>query len=106
MGSAMLAGWQKDSQLAAEFHVIEPMLEAAELANPNTYFYNSLSELAEGATLELVVLAVKPQMMAEALADTGGLDLSDCCFISTKLPFLVTNWPDSSFKLVLNANLA
>lgn len=82
MGSAMLAGWQKDSQLAAEFHVIEPMLEAAELANPNTYFHNSLSELAEGATPELVVLAVKPQMMAAVLEEAKLLSGADTSWLS------------------------
>ena len=79
MGSAMLAGWQKDTQLTAEFHVIEPMLDAPELANSNTYFYNSLSEFPDGFVPELVVLAVKPQMMAAVLEEArflGGADTS------------------------------
>ena len=67
MGSAMLAGWQKDKKLAALFHVIEPMLDAPELAGPHTCFYRDISALPDGFIADLVVLAVKPQMMAEVL---------------------------------------
>ena len=67
MGSAMLAGWQKDKKLAALFHVIEPMLDAPELAGPHTCFYPDISALPDEFIPDLVVLAVKPQMMAEVL---------------------------------------
>ena len=38
MGSAMLAGWQKDARLSAEFHVIEPYLSAPELGRKIAIF--------------------------------------------------------------------
>ena len=73
MGSAMLAGWQKDARLSAEFHVIEPYLSAPELGRENSYFYADIAALPSGYCADLVVLAVKPQMMAEVLAQAKSI---------------------------------
>lgn len=73
MGSAMLAGWQKDARLSAEFHVIEPHLSAPEPGRENSYFYADIAALPSGYCADLVVLAVKPQMMAEVLAQAKSI---------------------------------
>ena len=82
MGSAMLAGWQKDEMLAANFHVIEPMLDAPELASPHTSFYRDIGALPDGFTADLVVLAVKPQMMAEVLAVAVSVGSTETSWLS------------------------
>ena len=78
----MLAGWQKNSQLIAEFHVVDPMPNMPENAHANTYFYNSLSEFSDGFVPELVVLAVKPQMMAAVLEEARFLVGMDTSWLS------------------------
>ena len=82
MGSAMLAGWQKDETLAANFHVIEPMLDASELASPHTCFYRDIGALPDGFAPDLVVLAVKPQMMAEVLAGAMSISSGETSWLS------------------------
>ncbi len=82
MGSAMLAGWQKDKKLAALFHVIEPMLDAPELAGPHTCFYRDISALPDGFIPDLVVLAVKPQMMAEVLGGAVSIAGTETSWLS------------------------
>lgn len=82
MGSAMLAGWQKDETLAAQFHVIEPMLDASELASPHTSFYRDIGALPDGFSPDLVALAVKPQMMAEVLVGAVSIGSAETSWLS------------------------
>ena len=69
MGSAMLAGWLKDSLTAADVMVVEPFSEAADAlaATFNVKTVTTADDLPPDTVPETVVLAVKPQMMDEAL---------------------------------------
>ena len=75
MGSAMLDGWLSDDQLDADFTVIEPFQAARDaLKGRDVAAYASAAEMATARTsqdlaIHMVVLAVKPQMMAETLDD-------------------------------------
>jgi len=81
MGSAMLSGWHKDSGLRAEFHVIEP-LGPAHNDRPGTFFYAAPEALPTDFSPDLVVLAVKPQMMKEALSGLAGVGNGKTCWLS------------------------
>lgn len=92
MGSAMLQGWLGDAALTARFSVIEPF-DAARAALPDDRV-QAVADAAElaallgagGAPIDMVVLAVKPQMMAETLdgflAAAGALVSADTAYLS------------------------
>ena len=65
MGSAMLAGW-RERGLAASV-VVDPAPEFAGLAGPDLTVVATASDIPEQFTPAAVVLAVKPQSVAEAL---------------------------------------
>ena len=81
MGGALLAGWQQDTRLSAHFTVIDPFLSPA-AAHASTTYLAAVSELAVGYRPDLVILAVKPQMMADMLPSLSGLGDSETCFLS------------------------
>ena len=81
MGTALLAGWQQDSQLEASFTVIDPALNGPS-DHQATRYLQQLSELETGYHPDLVILAVKPQMMASVLACLSGLGDEATCFLS------------------------
>lgn len=81
MGAALLAGWQQDSQLEAEFTVIDPALKGPQLHQAVRYLHQ-LSELETGYRPDIVILAVKPQMMTSVLASLSGLGDESTCFLS------------------------
>ena len=88
MGSALLNGWLSGGAAKdTDFIIIDPYFDKQALAGQSeaslsaVTSYSSLAEVGNGRP-DIMLLSVKPQMMAEALADTGGLDLGDCCFIS------------------------
>ncbi|HEY1858180.1 pyrroline-5-carboxylate reductase [Acidocella sp.] len=65
MGSAMLAGWREQGLTAAV--VVDPSPGAAALAGDGVTVVASAADIPAGFVPEAVVLAVKPQMAAEAL---------------------------------------
>ncbi len=65
MGSAMLAGWRE--QGLSQLVVIDPSPEAAALAGPGITVTQTPSGIPAGFAPDAVMLAVKPQMAAEAL---------------------------------------
>lgn len=65
MGSALLAGWREQGLSAAI--IVDPSPEAAKLAGPGISVVGSPADIPPGFTPGAVVLAVKPQMAAEAL---------------------------------------
>jgi pyrroline-5-carboxylate reductase len=65
MGSALLAGWRE--QGLSQAVVVDPSPEAAKLAGPGVIVVRTPGEIPDGFTPGAVVLAVKPQMAAEAL---------------------------------------
>jgi len=86
MGSAMLQGWLKDPDLDAEFAIIEPFQDALGWtdAHANVRLFDDCAAAAAGCgrASQMVVLAVKPQMMDEAIADMGGIADADTAFLS------------------------
>jgi len=88
MGSALLNGWLSGGAAHdTDFIIIDPYFDKKTLAGQSqasldsVSCYHHLAEIGAGRP-DIMLLSVKPQMMAEALSDTGDLDLSDCCFIS------------------------
>ena len=81
MGTALLAGWQQDSQLEAVFTVIDPALNCPPV-HPATRYVHQLSELETGYHPDLVILAVKPQVMGSVLPCLSGLGDETTCFLS------------------------
>ena len=88
MGSALLNGWLSGGAAQdTDFIIIDPYFDAASLAGQSqasrdaVRCYPSLAEVG-AARPDIMLLSVKPQMMAEALGHIGKVDLSHCCFIS------------------------
>lgn len=81
----MLHGWLADSGLDAEFSIVEPAHDhlAWTDAHDNVRLHLSVADAAaDGKAATMVVLAVKPQMMEEAIADLGTLAGPDTAFLS------------------------
>ena len=81
MGSALLAGWQQDAGLNAVFHVVDPLITPP-AAQPGTHYVATADDLPSGYHPSLVVLAVKPQMMADVLNGLPHLGDETTCFLS------------------------
>jgi len=85
MGSAMLRGWLADKNLDAEFAIIEPMTEPLGWTDghDNVHLYAGIADAAaKERTARMIVMAVKPQMMDEAIAGLGALVGTDTAFLS------------------------
>ena len=85
MGSAMLRGWLADSRLSAEFVIIEPTADhlAWTDAHDDVRVYGGIADAAAKETAaRMIVLAVKPQMMGEAIEGLGELVGADTAFLS------------------------
>jgi pyrroline-5-carboxylate reductase len=85
MGSAMLQGWLKDPDLQADFAIIEPFQDALAWtkAFPNVPLFDSCAAAAQrGQISQMVVLAVKPQMMDDALSSMAGIADDTTAFLS------------------------
>jgi len=81
----MLHGWLSDTALDAEFLIVEPAQDHLSWtdAHDNVHLHGSVADAAaDGRAATMVVLAVKAQMMAEAIADLGGLAGPDTAFLS------------------------
>ena len=94
MGSAMLHGWLADRNLDAEFAIVEPVHDHLEwtAGHTNVRLYRTVAEAAgEGRAATMIVLAVKPQMMEEAVADLGALAGADSAYLSIAAG-LSTGW--------------
>ena len=81
MGKALLTGWQHDSQLEAAFTVIDPALNSP-TDHWATRYLHKLSDLDPGYHPDLIILAVKPQMMADVLVSLSDLGDETTCFLS------------------------
>lgn len=81
----MLHGWIADSDLDAEFLIVEPSQGHLSWtgAHDNVSLHDSVADAAaDGKAATMVVLAVKPQMMQEAIADLGALAGPDAAYLS------------------------
>lgn len=65
MGSALLAGWRERG--ISTVHVVDPALQARRLAGDGVSVVASAAELPPGFAPEAIVLAVKPQLAADAI---------------------------------------
>tara|TARA_Y100000766_G_scaffold99357_1_gene84684 strand:- start:392 stop:1210 length:819 start_codon:yes stop_codon:yes gene_type:complete len=95
MGGAMLEGWLADTSLDAQFTIIEPDHTHLSWASdePRVSLYKDCdSAIANDAPAStMIVLAVKPQMMDEALAAVGQLNNTGSAFLSIAAG-ISTNW--------------
>ncbi|MGC6454531.1 MAG: pyrroline-5-carboxylate reductase [Candidatus Puniceispirillaceae bacterium] len=94
MGSAMLHGWLADSALDADFAIVEPVHDHLGWTAPHTnvrLFATVAEAAAQGRAATMIVLAVKPQMMEEAIADLGALAGPDSAYLSIAAG-LSTGW--------------
>ena len=85
MGSAMLHGWLADTGLDAEFAIVEPMADhlAWTGEHDNVRLHASIGDAAASErAARIIVLAVKPQMMDEAIDGLGALVGADTAFLS------------------------
>jgi len=73
MGGALLEGWLARAMLPAGAHVVEPNRAAASAfaGRAGVSWHGRAEEVPAGVAPEVVVLAVKPQTMAEALPALG-----------------------------------
>ena len=86
MGSAMLEGWLADTNLDANFTIIEPHqthLGWLQGQKAVRLYADCAAAIADGAPVStMIVLAVKPQMMDDAIADLGVMKHADCAYLS------------------------
>ncbi|MDC1118568.1 pyrroline-5-carboxylate reductase [Alphaproteobacteria bacterium] len=86
MGSAMLEGWLADTNLDANFTVIEPhQTHLGWLEGQKTVrlYADCAAAIADDASFStMIVLAVKPQMMDDAIAGLGVMKHADCAYLS------------------------
>ncbi len=69
MGGALLAGWLAEGTPAEQVHIVEPNIESvAGFIGKGVHHHESLERLPDDLVPEVVLLAVKPQMMGDALA--------------------------------------
>ena len=86
MGSAMLEGWLADTNLDANFTIIEPHqshLGGLQGQKAVRLYADCAAAIADGAPVStMIVLAVKPQMMDDAIAGLGVMKNADCAYLS------------------------
>ena len=86
MGSAMLEGWLADTNLDANFTIIEPHqshLGWLQGQKAVRLYADCAAAIADGAPVStMIVLAVKPQMMDDAIAGLGVMKHADCAYLS------------------------
>jgi len=86
MGSAMLEGWLRDASLDAQFNIIEPNhSHLSWIANePRVSLYKDCAAaITDNVTAStMIVLAVKPQMMDDALSAIGHLNVAKSAYLS------------------------
>jgi pyrroline-5-carboxylate reductase len=86
MGSAMLEGWLADTNLDANFTIIEPHqthLGWLQGQKSVRLYADCAAANADGAPVStMIVLAVKPQMMDDAIAGLGDMKHADCAYLS------------------------
>ena len=86
MGSAMLKGWLADTSLDAQFIIIEPFADHLGWARAHqqvAIYRDCEAAIAAGAPVNsVIVLAVKPQMMDEAISAFGPLRDDKTAFLT------------------------
>lgn len=106
MGGALLQGWLQQGLAAANAMVVEPALDPARIELPaGVSALKSNAELPEGFAPEVVVFAVKPQVMGEVIPAyaqyAGNDDKQGAAFLS-----IAAGTPIRFFEGVLGAEAA
>ncbi len=101
MGYAMLKGWLKSGKLApAETFVVEPNAELrARAAELGSRVASEVGGIPADAVPEIVVIAVKPQVIREVTADYRRLGNGKTTFVS-----VAAGTPVSTFIEILGSN--
>ena len=85
MGSALLSGWL-EQDASYEFSIIEPYFDAEVRQkleqSAHVKWYENGAELGDGTDFDVVVLAVKPQVMGDVLAGCRHIGTSNTVFVS------------------------
>lgn len=97
MGSAMLSGWLDEGLKADAVHIVDPYLDNikkdfTDLAT--SQLHETIETLPYKLSPSIVILAVKPQMMDEALKALSSLDLSNSLFLSIAAGKTITYFED------------
>ncbi|PCI32664.1 MAG: pyrroline-5-carboxylate reductase [Alphaproteobacteria bacterium] len=85
MGGAMLQGWLKAGLSEDAVKIVDPYLDGVRKmlpALPDNCFAETISDLAEGLTPGFIVLAVKPQMMDQAVEALKDMACDQAAFLS------------------------
>lgn len=85
MGGALLQGWLRGGLAKDAVKVVDPYVDHARSMVPELpkdSFAESVAALPAGIAPGFVVLAVKPQMMDQALADFDAIDKAKSVFLS------------------------
>ena len=84
MGTALLEGWSNLSVIN-QITVVEPNkinFSKNIKEKSNIYFYNHLSEIKFNDLLDVVILAVKPQIMEVVLLELKKLEIESSCWLT------------------------
>lgn len=85
MGSAMLAGWLEQGLGADAVYIVDPYLDpvrSAFTALPEAAFNETVKTLDKTLTPSFIIMAVKPQMMDEAISALKSLNIENTVILS------------------------
>ncbi len=85
MGSAMLAGWLEQGLISEAVYIVDPYLDPIKENFPmlgKKQLHKSVESLPKRLKPSFVIMAVKPQMMDEALGALKGLKIADAVILS------------------------
>lgn len=82
MGGAMLDGWLGSGVAAGGLHIVDPAGAAPFRGRDGVSVHDGVDTLPDDLAPEVVVLAVKPQQMDEALGALARFAGPDCLFVS------------------------
>ncbi len=90
MGSAMLAGWLEQGLIPKAVYIVDPFLDPIKANFPNLekkqlhkkQLHKSVESLPKRLKPSFVIMAVKPQMMDEALRALKNLKIADAVILS------------------------
>ena len=86
MGSALLRGWLEGLDKKTHFTVVDPELGEGRgdslSESPRITYLKNLSESDKALSPDIIVLAIKPQMMEEALAPVVAVSRGDSLWLS------------------------
>ncbi len=85
MGSAMLSGWLDQGLKTDAIHIVDPFLDHIKDFFPNlnaTQLHENMEKLPEQLSPSFIIIAVKPQMMDQALTSLQAIELSNSVILS------------------------